>query len=775
MVRVDIGLGPRKVLSFLTLRCIIWNLIARQADKESRDLPLDGMLQINNIFVSQKRSVELFLVSFVMLFAEIALIRWLSTEARIFAYVNNLVLLSCFLGIGLGCYFSRRKAILSITGISLSALILMIKLPIVVDIQDHEFHLFRDVPLLLSAFTDSLIWYEPRAGSVFYLTVLGMVSTLVIFFVVLLIFVPLGQLLGRLLDEHKNTIVAYSINVAASIAGVWCFSGFSFIYSPPWGWFALIALVLMFVLLCQPERSKLSYISILVLAATVISVILFPSGRQDRLRTVWSPYQKLEMYPLVYRNSSINRGYLVNVNNVGYMALLNLSDSFVRSYPTVFSLSERRLSQYDIPYLFKKDAKNVLILGAGAGNDVAGSLRHGVDAVDAVEIDPGIYQLGAEFHPEQPYSDPRVNVIIDDARSYLKRSPKKYDIISFGLLDAHTLSSAYNNMRVDHYVYTLESFQEARERLRDDGVLTVAFEAQRPWIKRRLHGLLEEAFGFPPVVFTYRHGRYGWGGTMFVTGRDIRVVNDASKDDPILDRFISLRKVDFTRSGSDDASVKLTVDDWPYLYLEKPSIPNMHLCIMVILSLLFLLATRALLAKGNRLNLHFFFLGAAFLLLEFQNISKSTLLFGSTWMVNSFIITGILVLILLANLFVSVFRVKNLKLVYLFLVLSSLVVYFLPLSLFNSLGYWQKAIVVSVILNLPIFFGGIVFIESFKRTPSKDIAFGSNLLGAAIGGILESLSFVLGINMLLLVVVAFYCLSLLSLNRSGVGSRISTP
>ncbi len=738
---------------------------------------LNRMQRIVHIVVSQKRNTELFLVSFVMLFAEIALIRWLSTEARIFAYVNNLVLLSCFLGIGLGCYFARRRVILSMTAITLAALILMIKLPIVIEVQGRELHLFRDAPMLLSAFTDSIIWYEPEAGFIFSLTMLGMLSMLAIFSVVLLVFVPLGQLLGQCLDEHKNTVVAYSINVAASIAGIWCFSAFSFIYSPPWSWLALIAVIILALLVFQPRRSKLGYISMALLFVSVASLVLLPSAKPGRLKTVWSPYQKLEVYAQVDLNVDVHWGYLINVNNVGYMTLLNLSDSFIGSYPGMFSLSERQLSQYDIPYLFKKDARDVLILGAGAGNDAAGALRHGAEAVDAVEIDPGIYLLGSEYHPERPYSDPRVNIVIDDARSYLKRSTKRYDLISFGLLDAHTLSSAYNNMRIDHYVYTLESFREARDRLKDDGIVTVAFEAQRPWIKRRLNDLLQEAFGFPPIAFShrYRQGRYGWGGTMFVTGKNVEVVHDAVTNEPVLDRFIFQRRVDFYRGATDAASVELTTDDWPYLYLEKPRIPNMHLCLMLILSLLFLLARRAILARSSRLNFHFFFLGAAFLLLEFQNISKSTLLLGSTWLVNSFIITGILALILLANLYVLVFRVRNLNSVYLLLVLSLLAVYFIPLSLFNFLGYWQKVVIVGVILNLPVFFAAIIFIECFKRTPSKDLAFGSNLLGAAVGGVLESLSFVLGINALLLVVIVFYCLSFLFLKRDRSRSAVTAP
>jgi hypothetical protein len=165
----------------------------------------------------------------------------------------------------------------------------MIKLPLVFQIQGRELHIFRDVPLLLSAFTDSLIWQEANSGYTFHMTVLGMISTLVIFFAVLVVFVPLGQLLGRLLDDHRNTVVAYSINVAASLVGIWCFGAFSLIYSPPWVWFAVIVLLLLTLSVFDSDRSRLNYISILALAATVVFMALFPSDGRDSIRTVWSP------------------------------------------------------------------------------------------------------------------------------------------------------------------------------------------------------------------------------------------------------------------------------------------------------------------------------------------------------------------------------------------------------------------------------------------------------------------------------------------------------
>ncbi len=102
-------------------------------------------------------------------------------------------------------------------------------------------------------------------------------------------------------------------------------------------------------------------------------------------------------------------------------------------------------------------------MGAGAGNDAAAALRNGAGEVDAVEIDPVVYSLGESLHPAQPYASPHVHKILNDARAFLRSTHKEYDLILFGLLDSHTQFSDFSNMRIDNYVYTEGSFQEARE------------------------------------------------------------------------------------------------------------------------------------------------------------------------------------------------------------------------------------------------------------------------------------------------------------------------
>jgi len=704
------------------------------------------------------QDLRLFTVSFVMLFLEIALIRWVSAEIRIFTYLNNLVLLACFLGIGLGSYFARSRTHLFITPTVLASLILLVFGPLQIQWGNASLHIVRDIPTLLSAFTDSVIWDEaagvsPRAVAAG--VVLGMVLTFVIFSFALLMFVPLGQILGRLLAEHPNPIRGYSINVSASILGVVSFAVLSFLYVPSWAWFLIVAAILPF---CA-SRSWKTYAAIAAMCVTITFAMILP-GYRGPVRTIWSPFHKLDVTP----RPGKGRGYKIVANRSAFMLVLNLSDEFLKQHLEIFGNAQRRFTQYDLPYYFKSDANDVLIVGAGAGNDAAGSLRHGVQHVDAVEIDPGICLLGRSLHPEKPYFDTRVNLIVDDARAFFNRTRNKYDIISFGALAGDPLGSSYNNMRLDHYAYTVKSLLEAKDLLNENGILTLLFGVQRPWIGFRIARLLENAFGHPPLIFKVHVGPYpelGWGGTMYVTGRNREMLAELLRSDPDLQEFVRANQVSW------EGDVQLTTDDWPYLYLEKRRIPKMHLCVILVLVGMLVLASRPILSRRKSLNLHFFFLGAAFLLLEFVNISRGALLFGAGWIASTFVISVILLLILCANLFVSRVRIRSIKWVGLALVLSLLGAYFIPLQWFNFLSYWPGSLVASLFLNLPVFFGGILFIHFFKDSPAKNDAFGANLMGAAAGGLLESLSFVVGIKAILLVVLVLYGLSMLVSRRAA--------
>lgn len=700
---------------------------------------------VENMLLDNKdqKNIQLFAISFVMLFLEIFLIRWISTEVRIFAYVSNLVLLACFLGIGLGCYFSKKDANILITIGALVFISLMV----------HS-RLFQGITAMLSGFSDSVIWYQAIKDKNFMPALSGTILTTIMFLMISAVFVAPGQILGRLLDEHRNIIVGYSINVAASLIGLWTFNVLSFLYTPPWLWFAFSLLILLLFV----RRTKINMF--LVISASVF-ILLVTGAFNFSSQVMWSPYQKLTIYSNV--NSGIVNGNVINVNNVGYMTVLDLSDGFIKRYPNLYDAGMRKYCQYELPYRFAASKDAVLIVGSGAGNDVAGAIRSKAEEIDAVEIDPGIYQLGLGLHPEHPYEKKNVNIAIDDARAFFKKTKKKYDIISFGLLDSHTLSSNYNNVRLDHYVYTEESFRDVKKILKDDGIVSVIFAANRIWIGERIYGLLKKVFGDAPYVINVDNfrNRYGWGGVMFISGNNLNKLKQTVETNQALKDFIAKNSVTYK------GKTRLTTDDWPYLYMQSPGIPRMYLLIIVsIFVILFIIKMSLISAENNRTDMHFFFLGSAFLLLEFQNVSKAALLFGSTWIVNTYIISSILLLVLLANLFIYHFKVVSTRLFYILLLASLAALYIIPIEIFNIYGYWTKSILAALLLNLPIFFAGVIFINSFKNAPAKNIALGSNLMGAAVGGLLEMMSFITGIRALLLAVFVLYVLSFLYLKGS---------
>ena len=118
--------------------------------------------------------------------------------------------------------------------------------------------------------------------------------------------------------------------------------------------------------------------------------------------------------------------------------------------------------------------------------------------------------------------------------------------------------------------------------------------------------------------------------------------------------------------------------------------------------------------------------------------------------------------LLLANAIAS--RFPKLPLVYAYACLlgTCLALYFIDISRFAFLPYATKMVVVGSITTLPMLFSGIVFIRSFANVESKGEALGANLMGALVGALLQSLTFVTGIKMLLLVVTSLYLIAMLT-------------
>lgn len=694
-------------------------------------------------------------VSVLGLFLEMLLIRWIGTEVRIFAYLQNTILVVCFLGLGLGMFTSRQAHTFRQMLIPLALLVLLLAIPL-------SRRVLGSASELLSVLGDPVIWGElggANLGETVVYVTSGLALTAFVMILVLDMFVPIGRYLGRLMDEHPRIIAAYSANVGGSLLGTWFFVLLSSFYQPPVTWIAVVA-VLTFLLMGRTERRQWLNLALLL---AVIVFAWFAGREPGSVEVVWSPYQKLVTQQLEQVEGR-GREYLITVNNTGFQEMSDLSGVGTGSNPGDSTLEGGGLGQYDLPLRLHPNARNYLIVGAGAGNDAAGGLRQNAEQITAVEIDPAIIELGRRYHPEQPYSSPSMTIVNDDARSFFATCEEKFDVIAFGLLDSHTTTSL-TNARLDHYVYTRESLELARSLLAPGGIMTLTFLPQRLYIADRLAAVMRDVFGEEPLYFAIPVGEKAWGYVMFVAG-DLPGARARIAQDQQLAAYMdwSTQRMPVPPLPY---TTRVATDDWPYIYLERPKIPILYFLLAGVMVGIMLLSYRrwgvaGLLAGWGRSHWHFFFLGAGFLLLEVQNVSKASVVLGNTWQVNAVIVSGVLGMSLLANLLAQKLPRLPLIPVYVLLLGTCLGLYFVDLASFAFLPFAAKALIVGALTTIPALFSGYIFVRSFAIVPRKDLALGANMIGSMVGALLQSITFVTGIKALLLVVAGLYVLSLVT-------------
>src|SRR5436190_4288962 len=149
--------------------------------------------------------------SFLSLFMELLMIRWISSEIRIFAYFKNFVLIACFLGFGLGCYLSRKKTTLLLMLIPLLMLTTMVEVP-----WRGLRAAIGELPSWVAASAGTHFWEAP---SVLALPAFAAATAVIvpIFGLLVFFFVPMGQMVGFYVENAENGIIAYSLNVFAAL------------------------------------------------------------------------------------------------------------------------------------------------------------------------------------------------------------------------------------------------------------------------------------------------------------------------------------------------------------------------------------------------------------------------------------------------------------------------------------------------------------------------------------------------------------------------------
>ena len=668
--------------------------------------------------------VAIVLAAALSLFMELAVIRWQSSVLEFLAFYKNFSLLACFAGLGLGYALANRSRIPLILVAPLLAwqfLFMMITRAVP--------RLFRIIP-----FREQLNM-GIESGSVTRTIALYLLLT-VIFLITAISFLPVGQLCGRLM-ERRTKLRSYGLNLLGSLFGVLMMLAASFLWTPPLVWFALCFLT---ILAFQVRRPASLFTGI---ACSLVAAIILAWWPVDRLwARVYSPYQLLEI------GTSHDTG-LTSIRAAGlyYQRIHNLSGQnltgrewLVREY-------------YDFAYKMHSPLNDVAVVGAGTGNDVAAALRAGAGRVDAIEIDPAIMLAGKMNHPERPYDNPRTSAINNDARSFLRNTSQKYDLIVYGLLDSHTLLSQGSSVRLDSFVYTVEGLREARNRLKPDGVLSLSFAVISDALGRKIYLMLQQVFdGRSPLCV-----RAGYDGSViFLESND---PNATFPMQVVADSGFESRTAFYANPA---LLADVSTDDWPFFYMPLRVYPASYLVMVFQILILSLLLGWNFFGETPQFShLSFFFLGAGFMLIETKGITEMGLTFGNTWQVIGIVIAGILTMAFLGNWAVGWLKIKRPMVPYLLLWAALAIGWMVARSGgfgSTSVGRLETAIV----LTCPLFFSGIVFSTLLSSRGSVSGLMAMNLLGAICGGLLEYNSMYFGFRWLYLAAMGCYLLAFVS-------------
>ncbi len=653
--------------------------------------------------------IRLLMSAFLMLFVELALIRWLGANVVHLSYFSNFVLLGSFLGIGAGFLISRKSW--SVWPISLPLLAILvigvIKFPISIERSGSDMIYFTSM-----AINGPPAW----------------LALPVVFALVAVILAGPAELVGRCFAKLRP-LSAYRYDLIGSLGGILAFTALSFLHAPSLVWGVIAAVPIL--ILTQPNRRLVS--------AAWTALLLFGLAQETFQPGVsWSPYYKIQTRQL---EDTKEPGFLlIGANGVPHQLMA----------PAAWKL-EQGERIYETPYLRLPTEKleNVLIIGAGSGSDVAIALSKGAQNIDAVDIDPRIMQIGFENNIDRPYQNPGVTRHVNDGRAFLENTDTKYDLVLFALPDSLTLVSGASQIRLESFLFTEEAMASVRRVLKPDGAFAMYNYYREPWLIDRLAGTAANAFGHAPCIDTFAGAQ--------------AVVSIAMRPE-----LQDCARVWEPTPGA--GPVTTVSDDAPFLYFRGDVFPPLYAWTLFAILLTSLITVRVLGGplRTMRPYADLFFMGAAFLLLEVKNIATFALLFGTTWFVNALVFAGVLVVVLAAVETERRVKTPPLKVVFAAIAASLALAWIIKPEWLLPLSFWPRLIAATLLAFLPIYLANIAFAKRFRESSDSQSAFAINLLGTVVGGCLEYAALLTGYNNLLIVTLLLYGLAFWLVPRGGM-------
>ncbi|MBN1479199.1 hypothetical protein EH223_16020 [candidate division KSB1 bacterium] len=578
----------------------------------------------------------------------------------------------------------------------------------------------------------------------------------------------------------------------------------------------LIALpTIVAITLCSRTWLKTLPLLLLLLVVVLMSRAehLLQAKREERapvIHTHWDAMAKVKLYQAEDTYQMINIDNVAHTSAYKFDGNWDMPDSLKFEFPINLS---RLISEFD--------SCRYVIIGAGGGGDVVQPLQENAAEVYAVEVIPYLNKmlydgLLTDF-TGRIYQDPRVRVVTEDARAFIRRYNNFFDIIYSSSSNTFAALASGAFALAENYLFTTEAFGDYWDALSANGYMVLEHQVYVP----RIISQVKEALIRRGVNDVNAHfAVYDWPqarrNILVLSKRPLSqdkinhlITGDANLSaspfqllypapDSLEHHLVNRIALDGWRAASDSAKTDISpcTDNRPFIaqmglwknlqvnklekvipYSDLYGFPLSKMLIVIILIVVLLLVLPLNLLpyfyKGQKLKaipwLYFFSIGMAFMIVEIVLIQKYTLFIGPP----VYSITTVLLTLLSASGLGSRFSIKvpdNLAFIAIAMwLLGDIFLFSYVTSALVHLSQLAR-ILFTVVLIFPLgFFMGMPFPKAALRVGALvDWGFAVNSAAAVLGSTTIMLvAFANGFRAALLIGALFYLLAWILLSRTA--------